>query len=97
MVDLPQGNSAKYTANFRYSLKPTVEPEEYKELKCKSFDSFDSVCDETMVGIKFNADKTVQCWVGFQTEPLVDQSIFEPEQSKIASPLILAQTDAAVE
>ena len=49
-----------------------VRPEQYDELKCGSYEQFDSKCDETMVGLKFNEDKMIQCWVGYQTEPLVE-------------------------
>ena len=45
------------------------------------------MCDETMVGVKFNKDKMIQCWVGYQTTPLTNQA---PTQTELASPLILA-------
>ena len=91
-MDLSQGHKAKYQANFRYSLKSEVRPEQYDEMKCGSYEFFDSRCDETMVGVKFNSeDQMIQCWVGYQTEALVEG---KPEQTELASPLVLAQTDA---
>ena len=45
-----------------------------------------------MVGVKFGTDdKAIQCWVGYQTEPLTTQ---KARQTDKASPLILAQTGA---
>ena len=64
-MDLSKGHKAKYQANFRYSLKSEVRPEQYDEMKCGSYEFFDSRCDETMVGVKFNKDKMLQCWVGY--------------------------------
>ena len=70
VVELPS-RKAKYAANFRYSLKPSVTPDKYDSLKCSSYESFDSVCDQTMVGVKFGTDdKAVQCWLGYQNRPL---------------------------
>ena len=89
MVELPGRHKAKYQANMRYSLKNAVRAEQYDQLKCGSYESFDSKCDETMVGFKFNDDKMIQCWVGYQTEAIVAQS-GKPEQTELASPLILA-------
>ena len=54
VVDLPQLQKAKYQANLRYSLKPETQPDQYDELKVKSFEFFDSRCDERMVGVKLN-------------------------------------------
>lgn len=56
VIDLPGRHKAKYQANFRYSLKSEVRPEQYDEMKCGSYEYFDSTCDETMVGVKFNTD-----------------------------------------
>lgn len=42
-------------ANMRYSIKPE-KMENVDELKNHSLDAFDSVCDETMVGVKLNPD-----------------------------------------
>ena len=64
VVDLPHAHKAKYTANLRYSLKPSVRPDQYDKMKCGSNEFFDSRCSETMVGVKYNADKRVQCWIG---------------------------------
>lgn len=61
-------------ANFRYSLKNATKSSQYDDLKCNSYEFFDSRCDETMVGVKFNADKMIQCWVGYQTEPEITQT-----------------------
>ena len=45
-----------------------------------------------MVGVKFGTDdKAIQCWVGYQTEPLTTQKARQTDKS---SPLILAQTGA---
>lgn len=65
VVDLPQRHKAKYTANFRYSLKKGVHASQYDQMKCGSYEFFDSNCEETMVGVKFNDDNMVQCWVGY--------------------------------
>lgn len=93
-IELPQRNG-KYMANFRYSLKDNVPPSKYNELKTSSYDSFESRCDETMVGVKFGTDdKAIQCWVGYQTEPLTMQ---KARQTERASPLILAQTGSEAE
>ena len=93
-IELPQRNG-KYMANFRYSLKDSVPPAKYNELKTSSYDSFESRCDETMVGVKFGTDdKAIQCWVGYQTEPLTMQ---KARQTDKASPLILAQTSSEAE
>lgn len=54
-------------ANMRYNLKKDISEDQYDGLKCGSYEAFDSVCDETMVGVKFNKDKMLQCWVGYQT------------------------------
>ena len=89
VVELPGRHKAKYQANMRYSLKNAVRAEQYDQLKCGSYESFDSKCDETMVGFKFNDDKMIQCWVGYQTEAIAAQS-GKPEQTELASPLILA-------
>ena len=64
VVNLPN-RGATYTANFRYSLKPEIQASQYDGLKCGSYEAFTSHCDETMVGIKFNSDKMIQCWVGY--------------------------------
>ena len=85
---------AKFMANMRYSLKPEVEPSQYDELKNGSYEAFNSRCDETMVGVKFNHDKMVQCWVGYQTEGLTDMKAHETE---LAAQLILAQTNSEVD
>jgi len=69
IVELPQ-RKAKYVANFRYSLKDGVLPDQYDKLKTGSYEAFDSNCSETMVGVKLGVeDKRVQCWVGYQTQP----------------------------
>lgn len=91
VVELPGKHKAKYTANFRYSLKPEIQPSQFDGLKCGSYEAFTSTCDETMVGVKFNEDKMLQCWVGYQTAPLTEQ---KPQQTDLVSPLILAQTGA---
>ena len=75
-------------------MKSSVRSDQYDQMKCGSYEFFDSKCDETMVGLKFNEDKMIQCWVGYQTEPMIEQR-GKPEQTELASPLILAQTDAS--
>ena len=92
VVELPS-RSAKYAANFRYSLKPSVTADKYDSLKCSSYESFDSVCDQTMVGVKFGTDgKSVQCWLGYQNRPLTTRVARE---TNLFSDLILAQTSAS--
>ena len=54
VVDLPQRHKAKYQANLRYSLKAETRPDQYDDMKCGSYEFFDSRGDETMVGVKFN-------------------------------------------
>ena len=54
VVELPGKHHAKYTANLRYSVKPSVSESRYDSLKCGSYESFNSRCDETMVGMKLN-------------------------------------------
>lgn len=54
VVDLPQIKKAKYTANLRYSLKDNTPESKFDTMKCGSYEFFDSRCDETMVGVKFN-------------------------------------------
>lgn len=65
VVELPGKHHAKYTANLRYAVKPSVSESRYDSLKNGSYESFNSRCDETMVGVKFNKDKMLQCWVGY--------------------------------
>ena len=65
VVDLPGKHHAKYTANFRYTVKPGVSASRYDTLKNGSYESFNSSCDETMVGVKLGKDKMLQCWVGY--------------------------------
>lgn len=79
----------KFTANMRYSLKPEIEESQYDDLTTGSYEAFNSRCSETMVGLKFNEDKMIQCWVGYQTAPLTNQ---KPVEKDNASPLLLAQT-----
>lgn len=86
VVELPS-RGAKFMANLRYSLKPQTTPNQFDQLKCGSYEAFDSVCDETMVGVKFNADKMIQCWVGYQTKAATNE---RPQESELASPFILA-------
>lgn len=93
IVELPE-RGAKFTANMRYSLKEKVTPSQFDGLKCGSYEAFDSVCDETMVGIKFNSDQMIQCWVGYQTKAATQE---KPEESELASLFILAQTAAELE
>lgn len=72
-IELPKRHG-KYSANFRYNVKDNVSPNEYNELKTSSLEKFTSVCDETMVGVKFGTDdKAIQCWVGYQTQPLTNK------------------------
>lgn len=80
-------------ANFRYSVKDSVRPDQYAELKTGAYELFDSRCDETMVGVKFNSDeKAIQCWVGYQTMPFLTE---KPTESKTLAPLLLAQTGSS--
>ena len=90
VVELPRG---KFMANMRYNLKPNVQASQYDSLNTGSYNQFDSVCDETMVGVAFGSEKQVQCWVGYQTQPLTTQQA--QDNGKVAE-LILAQTDAEV-
>ena len=47
-------------ANFRYSIKDSVRPSQYDELKTGAYDLFESRCSETMVGVKFdNENKAI--------------------------------------
>lgn len=86
-IELPDRHS-KYTANLRYSIKDNVKPKDYEELKSGAYEYFDSKCNETMVGVKFDSDqKEIQCWVGYQSMPLTSE---KPRQDKKFSPLILA-------
>ena len=91
VVTLPDRHKAVYQANLRYSLKPEIQPHQYDGLKAQSYEAFNSRCDETMVGVKFNKDSMIQCWVGYQTQPLTTTKATE---NSLTSPLILAQTDA---
>ena len=91
---MPERKMAKFVANMRYSLKDEIRTSQYDGLKCGSYEAFTSRCDETMVGIKFNHDRMVQCWVGLQTEALTD---VKPQENELAASLIFAQTDAATE
>ena len=59
VVELLSQHKAKYTANFRYSLKPEIEERQFDDLKAGSYEAFNSRCSETMVGVKLNVDKTV--------------------------------------
>lgn len=49
IVNLPERDNAKYTANMRYVLK---EGQSDQGLGTGSYEAFDSVCSETMVGVK---------------------------------------------
>ena len=91
---LPERKMAKFMANMRYSLKDEIRTSQYDGLKCGSYEAFNSRCDETMVGVKFNHDRMVQCWVGYQTEALTDA---KPKENELAASLILAQTDAVAQ
>lgn len=44
----------KFTANFKYLVKPTVSDHKYKGLKTDDYSKFDSICNETMVGFVQN-------------------------------------------
>ena len=94
VVSLPDTHKAKYVANLRYSLKDGVDANQYDSLKCGSYEAFDSTCTETMVGVKFNEDKMVQCWTGRQTSPFNTLPATEADGS---SAFILAQTSSEVD
>ena len=93
VVELPnrynEGKSVKFTANMRYSLKPEIEQSQYDDLTTGAYEAFNSRCTETMVGFKFNEDKMIQCWVGYQTAALTNKKATEADG---ISPLLLAQT-----
>ena len=72
IVELPLRQEAKFVANFRYTVKGSVSESQYDSLTTGSYDSFDSHCDQTMVGFKLGKDKLHQCWVGTQTAPLTE-------------------------
>lgn len=76
---------------MRYSIKPEIKPEQYDSLTNGAYEAFNSRCDETMVGVKFNDDNMLQCWVGYQTKAATNE---QATQTELASPFILAQTDA---
>ena len=87
IVELPQKHKARYMANMRYNLKKDIEESQYDALKCGSYEAFDSVCDETMVGVKFNKDRMLQCWVGYQTQPLSNK---KGKKTDLAASFVLA-------
>lgn len=88
VIKLPERDDATYTANFRYNIKPESK-DRASSLTTNSFNDFDSVCSETMVGLKLTDSKFSQCWFGRQDEPLTDE-VVEVEDDKAV--LVLAQT-----
>ena len=54
-VELPDRDAAKYVANFRYEIKEGQAND--GPLTTGSYDSFDSVCSETMIGFKHTESK----------------------------------------
>lgn len=93
VVTLPERNS-KLTANWRYHLKDVVKPQHYDQLKTGTYEAFDSICSETMVGVKLVHGEGIECWVGKQTSPATTKVAYEEHDF---SALILAQTSATVE
>ena len=88
VIELKERDGAKYTANFRYNIKEGSKSRA-TSLTTGSFDDFDSVCSETMVGLKLTESKYSQCWYGKQDERLTDQVA---EETKLAAAFVLAQT-----
>ena len=90
IVELPTRDGAKYIANLRYVIKDSVTSHE--GLSTGDYDSFDSICSETMIGVKNTESKYTQCWFGKQSKALVDVVATEND---MAAQFVLAQTTAS--
>ena len=88
VIELKERDGAKYTANFRYNIKEGSKSRA-SSLTTGSFDDFDSVCSETMVGLKLTESKFSQCWYGKQDKKLSNKVA---EETDLAAALVLAQT-----
>jgi len=86
VIDLPERDNAQYTANYRYVLKDSYTGD-VNGLRTGSYESFDSVCTETMVGMKLTQSGFTQCWYGQQDKPLNTE---QAEENDLASAKILA-------
>ena len=78
-MELPTRDGAKYIANLRYVIKDSVTSHE--GLSTGDYDSFDSICSETMIGVKNTESKYTQCWFGKQSKALVDVVVTENDMA----------------
>jgi len=61
------GSEERITTNFKYTVKDMLSESSWKYLKTSDYDSFDSVCTETMVGFWQNkTDNKLSCVTGRQ-------------------------------
>ena len=44
------GPPERITANFKYTVKDSVDQKSWGNLKTSQYEKFDSICNETMVG-----------------------------------------------
>ena len=59
-VDLDD-SKRKFTANFRYNIRPSVMPASYPQLSASDYDKFESDCSSTMVGFLTTNNEIIQC------------------------------------
>ena len=85
-------------ANFRYSVDPRVNQQDYSLLEVGTYEAFISKCSETMVGVVIHNEsgREVQCAIGYQTVPLLDHAHVK-ETDEYAPDIVLAQTSADAE
>ena len=62
-------DAARFTANFKHTVKKEIEGYRYETLETGDYFAFDSICTETMVGfMQYTDTKEWACAYAVQTE-----------------------------